>query len=266
MLSLTTGATPSGRAVGQERRRGVFLVEEIGEQISERGDDAVFGHAYDLRWASPRCKLRRLLCKPALQRIKVLEQACARQLQEVEAEGRILHIELLDLIVAHAQDHAAFDAFQRLGAHVRGRQHTELADNGTYRQFDAGFDQAEAAADDVEHVLGLLVLVEQHLAGLAFALGHERLQPLHRQVAADGFLHIAHQLQHLVQAIGIEHQHRRLHQDDQEVVGRDRGHDQHQIGEDAEQPQRDHRLHRARGDQEDRREKRARGACMLGQM
>ena len=97
-----------------------------------------------------------------------------------------------------------------LRPHLRGRQHAEFADDGADRQFDAGFDQPEAAADDVEHVLGLLVLVEQHLAGGAFALGHERLQPLHRQVAVDGFLHVAHQLQHLVQPVGIEHQHHRL--------------------------------------------------------
>jgi hypothetical protein len=89
-----------------------------------------------------------------------------------------------------------------------------------------GLDQLEPAADDIEHVLGFFVLVEQDLAGGALALGHERLQPFHREVAVDGFLHVAHQLQHLVQAIGIDQQHDQLHPHHQEIMGRDRGHDQ----------------------------------------
>jgi hypothetical protein len=84
------------------------------------------------------------------------------------------------------------------------------------------------------------------------ALGHERLQPFHREVAVDGFLHVAHQLQHLVQAIGIDQQHDHLHPHHQEIMGRDRGHDQDDIGEDAEDPQRDHGPHRGGGDHEDR--------------
>jgi hypothetical protein len=121
-------------------------------------------------------------------------------------------------------------------------------------QHDARLDQLELAADDIEHVLGFFVLVEQYLAGRALALGHERLQPFHREVAVDGLLHVAHQLQHLVQAVGVDQQHGRLHPHDQEIVGGDRGHDQDHVGEDAEDPQRDHGLHRGGGNHEDRRE------------
>jgi hypothetical protein len=93
--------------------------------------------------------------------------------------------------------------------------------------------------------------------------GHERLQPFHRQIAVDRFFHVAHQLQHLVQPIRIEHQHHGLHQDDQIIMGRNRGRDQDEIGENAEDPQRDHRPHRGRCDNENRREHRASGSCML---
>ena len=131
---------------------------------------------------------------------------------------------------------------------------------------DAGFHQPEAAADDVEHVLGLLVLVEQDLAGRALALGHERSQPVHRQIAVDRFSNVANQLQHLVQPPGIERQHHQLHRDDQIIMGRNRGSDQRHIEEDPEHPQRDHRLHCGGGNHEDRREKRACRSCVLCQM
>ena len=195
---------------------------------------------------------RRLLVQLLLQRFEILKQPCAGEAKEIEAESRILHVELLDLGVADAQDEAGFHAFQRLGSHVRRRQHAEFADDGADRQHDARLDQLEPAADDIEHVLGFFVLVEQDLAGGALALGHERLQPFHRKVAVDGFLHVAHQLQHLVQAVRVDEQHDDLHHDDQVVMGRDRGHDQDDVGEDAEDPQRDHGLHRGGGDHEDR--------------
>ena len=63
---------------------------------------------------------RRLLRQPLLQRVDVLEQPGAGESQEIEAELRVLHVELLDLGVADAQHDAGLDAFQRLGAHFEG--------------------------------------------------------------------------------------------------------------------------------------------------
>ena len=60
----------------------------------------------------------RLLVQLLLQRFEILKQPGAGEAQEVEAEGRVLHVELLDLAVADAQDEPGFDAFQRLGSHV----------------------------------------------------------------------------------------------------------------------------------------------------
>src|SRR6185312_15309474 len=209
MPSLTIGATPSGKPMGRvggvessssRKSANRYFSEETMPSSDTRATRSHIPQAIlssDLGLGN----LRRLQRQPPLQRIKVLEQARAGELEEVETEGRILHIELLDLVVAHGQDDAALDAFQRLRAHVRWRQHADVADNGADRQLNAGLDQAKAAADDVKHILGLLILVEQHLAGGAFALGHERLQPLHRQVAANRTLHVAHELKHLMQPV-----------------------------------------------------------------
>src|SRR5471030_403324 len=119
---------------------------------------------------------------------------------------------------------------------------------------------------NVEHAFGLLVLVEQHLAGRAFALGHERLQPFHRQVAIDGFFHVAQQLQHLVQPVGIERQQHRVQHQRRIIVGRYRRNDQDNVGKDAEHPQRNHCPHRKGRDHEDRRKKAAGGAGVLCEM
>src|SRR5215217_3242287 len=65
------------------------------------------------------CRLRlggrhRVLGQPLLQRIDVLKQPGAGETQEVKAELRALYIELLDLVVADAEDDTTCNAFQRL--------------------------------------------------------------------------------------------------------------------------------------------------------
>ncbi|KTT77596.1 hypothetical protein SA6_12165, partial [Staphylococcus epidermidis] len=183
-------------------------------------------------WSPGSCRLRLrdlrrgVLRELLLERRDILEQAGRGQAQEVEAERRILDVKLLDLIVGHRQHHAGFDAFQRLGSRVRRRQHAELADDGANRQLDAGLDQAEAAPGDIEHAVGLLVLVEQDFAGSAFARRREWPQPVHRQIAVDRPLHIADQLQHLVQAGGVHRQQHGMQDQGRVIVGRDRGRDQ----------------------------------------
>src|SRR5215472_12385305 len=122
MPSQTMGAAPSGSPSGtsggvvsssSRKSANRYFSEETMPSSVTRGTSGRL----------LRRKLRRLLRQPPLQRIEVLEQARGGQFQVVEPEGRILHIELLDLIVAHAQDYTAFDAFQRLRSHVRRRQH-----------------------------------------------------------------------------------------------------------------------------------------------
>src|SRR5689334_17025129 len=168
MPTLTILTAPSGKPSG--RYGGVVSSSSrksankyFSEETMPSSDTRAFRFAIDFPATSGALRRRQchLLRQPPLQRIEVLEQPRTGELQEVEAEGRVLHVELLDLVVAHAQDHAALDAFQRLRAHLGRRQHAQFADDGADRQFDAGFDEAKAAGDDVEHVVGLLVLVEQ---------------------------------------------------------------------------------------------------------
>jgi hypothetical protein len=80
------------------------------------------------------------------------------------------------------------------------------------------------------------------------------------------FFHVADELQHLVQPVRIDHQHRRLHQHHQIIMARDRGREQDNVRENAEYPQRDHGPHRGGGDHENRREQGARGSCVFCQM
>src|ERR1700754_1901246 len=82
-------------------------------------------------------ELRGRLVQLLLQLTDVLEQSRARKTQEIETEGRILYIELLDLAVADAQNQTVCDAFHRLRANLRWRQHAEFADDSADRQFDA---------------------------------------------------------------------------------------------------------------------------------
>src|ERR1700742_3231398 len=151
MPSLTMSAAPSGRASG--RYGGVVSSSSrksanryFSEETMPSSDTRDFRFAIDFPATSGVLRRRQchLLRQPPLQRIEILEQARGGELQEVEAEGRVLHVELLDLVVAHAQDHASLDAFQRLRAPFGGRQHAKLTDDGADRQLDAGLDQAEA--------------------------------------------------------------------------------------------------------------------------
>src|SRR6266481_12129 len=60
-----------------------------------------------LRWLRRRRRQRRrLLRQPLLQRADVLKQPRAGKTKKVEAEGRVLHIKLLDLVVADAENDA----------------------------------------------------------------------------------------------------------------------------------------------------------------
>src|SRR5262245_7470766 len=178
MPSLTTDTASSGKSWG--RNGGVVSASSRNSANRYRSEDIrpssdtlmpvylpLSGLRRDVR--------RRLLRQTLLQPVDIFEQAGGYELQEIEAEGRVLHIKLLDLVVAHGEDQPVGDALHRLSSHVRWCQHAELADDGADRKLDAGLDQPIAAADDIIHAVGLLVLVEQNLAGLAWALGHERL-------------------------------------------------------------------------------------------
>ena len=97
-------------------------------------------------------------------------------------------------------------------------------------------------------------------------LGHERLEPLHRKLAADRFLHVAHKLQHLVQPEGVEPEYHRLHEDRRVIMRGYCGHDEHKIVEYGKEPQRYHGPHRASSNQKDSSGQSAGASSVLSQM
>src|SRR5580698_4031006 len=118
MPSLTATATPSGRPSG---RNGGVLSASSRKSANRYFSEETMPSS-DTRITSGRLqlgKLRRLLRQAPLQRIQVLEQPRTGELQEVEAEGRVLHVKLLDLGIADAENHAGLDALQRLGPRIR---------------------------------------------------------------------------------------------------------------------------------------------------
>src|SRR6266852_618152 len=66
----------------------------------------------------------------------VLQQPLGGQPQEIKAEGRVLEIQLLHLVVGDGQYRAALDAFHARGAPVLRRQQAELAEHLAGRNRD----------------------------------------------------------------------------------------------------------------------------------
>src|ERR1700752_2190318 len=113
MPSLTIAAAPSGRPSG--RNGGVWSGssrKSANRYLSEDNmPSSSATPAPSFTCIALSCLHRYcLLRQPLLQPIDVLEQTRAHEFQEIETEGRVLHIKLLDLVVGHAQDRAAFDA------------------------------------------------------------------------------------------------------------------------------------------------------------
>ena len=89
-------------------------------------------------------------------------------------------------------------------------------------------------------------------------------EPVHRQVAVHGLLHIADELQHLVQAIAVKTEQPGVKPELQEAVeGNCRKH-QHDIGQHAEDAERNHGPHGVGGDHEDRGGQAAGGSDVFG--
>src|ERR1700751_2323410 len=106
-------------------------------------------------------------------------------MQKVEAEGGILIIKLLDLVVGDRQGFAVLNAFERSGAAIVRRQHRQFAHDLAWVQLDAELKQQIAAAYCTKHLMGLFALGEQDIALPEAATNHERLEPIHRGIAAS---------------------------------------------------------------------------------
>src|SRR4051794_34994384 len=98
-----------------------------------------------MRRRSIRATPRQFLLQP----LDVAKQAPGRELKEIEAEPRILEIELLHLAVADGERVAVREALEGLRAALVGRQQSELADELAGLHLDADLVKAKAAGDHI---------------------------------------------------------------------------------------------------------------------
>ena len=145
-------------------------------------------------------------CRSRCIRVDIVEQARAGELQEIEAEARILVIEFLELLVVDFQHLALFQAFQRLRSLAVGGEEGEFADDRAIAERDAEFAHQEFSGHHEEHAVGDVALAEHDRARFHVALGRERLDPFHRMIAGGRFLDRADELSHFVQAVAVERQ------------------------------------------------------------
>src|ERR1700688_443772 len=124
MPSLTTATALSGNPSGKNGGAASSSpMKSASRKRSEERTLATSGFSSLSGGFRRRHCRRHLPRQPIFELSDVLEQPGAGEAQEVKTEGRILHVEFLDLAVADAEDDAGFDAFQRLRPHVRRRQH-----------------------------------------------------------------------------------------------------------------------------------------------
>ena len=101
---------------------------------------------------------------------------------------------------------AAFAAFDAAGPVRAGGQQAQLAKNLTRLEFDIELGDQVLAFDRQEHFVGEFAFAEENVSLAVFAPGHERLEPVHRQIAARGAAHLLDQFDHLIKAIGVQRQ------------------------------------------------------------
>src|SRR6266567_3538162 len=88
----------------------------------------------------------------------VFQQALAGQDQEVIAELRVLKVDFQKLFVSDGQHVPVFDAFDRRGSSVIGRQKTKFAHQPPRWELDVNFLDQEFSGDGQQHFVGGIVL------------------------------------------------------------------------------------------------------------
>ena len=125
---------------------------------------------------------------------------------------------------------------------------SELAHDAAGRQFDVDLLDQELSGHRVEHLVGRIALVKQHVALPIFSRRHERLQPVHRQVALGRHARLLHQVQHLVKAEDVDRQREQIEKERRHSARQRAVADEEQHADDAEDAQRHDRPHHQRGD------------------
>ena len=115
--------------------------------------------------ASIRSKPGAQLRDVGLQPRDVFEQPPAGEFEKIEAEGRVLEIELFDLAVSDLQELAIPDAFQGLRAGlVRGNE-PELSEDCIGGDGNAALGETVASGDNDEQPVGRIAFAKKNLSG-----------------------------------------------------------------------------------------------------
>src|SRR5260221_342229 len=147
------------------------------------------------------------LCgQQVLSAFQIVQKSLAYEPEEIKAELRVLEIELADFVITNRQQVAAFGTFNRLGPLKTGRQQSHFSKNVTRSKLDVELAYQVLAFCGQKHLVCDVAFMEDNLTFLVFALGHERLQPVHRQIAACGGADLFNELYHLIKTDRVQWQ------------------------------------------------------------
>ena len=205
-------------------------------------------------------RLRHLLLQP----LHVGRQPPGDKRHQLEAEFRILVIELVDRALVDGEHGAGADAARRVRAPPVGREEGDLAEHVTRLDEDPDLDDLDAALGQEVQVVRLVALVEQHVAGLALGAHHVGLEPDARAFGGGG-LHALGQPDHLDRPEDVDRQQDSVEQQHRYRRVQDPVDDEADVAADAEPAQRNHRLDEGADDHQARRdEHRNDGDDLLG--
>ena len=166
-------------------------------------------------------------------------------------------VELQDLFGGHGAQLDLGLADGRVHPLVRRREDADLSEHLAGADLDREIEQSDRAAEHQVEFLCGIAAPKQHFALRALAAAHHRDQPLHREIAPGRRMNLLDQGPHLDEPKAIQRQEDRVQDEDgvntpAEPIGHERN-----VAQDANEPQRDHRLH-VEGQEDQRRSQVAR--------
>src|ERR1700738_3975031 len=180
----------------------------------------------------------------------ITDQPSADKPEEIKAELRVLEIELPHLIVGDHQHLSRFGALDgRVPVRAR-RQEAHLAEDLAGPELDSELRHDELSFFRQEHFVGKVAFAKKNIALSEASPVHERLQPVHGQVAGGGGTDLLDQLQHLKEAERVERKQEGVQEDRWKGARENPRAQKKQGARDARNAQRDNGLHRRRCDVE----------------
>src|SRR5262249_18291471 len=89
---------------------------------------------------------------------------------------------------------------------VVGREKSKLPNHATRPELDPDLTHAELAGDDVHHLVRGIAFAKEHLLVAILPSCHERLKPIHREIAISRGVRLAHELDHLMEPDDVDRQ------------------------------------------------------------